>query len=277
MAEANRLAIKGSTDPGMMRSNNEDRISTTPEAGLAVVADGMGGHQAGEVASGMAVDVVTRHVIDTLAREGSGTKKRKAGTPSPEVKAVDEAISLANTAIFELSQSSANCAGMGTTIVVTLFYDDKVCIAHVGDSRLYRFRKDKLELLTEDHSLVQELVTRGLITPEEARNSANKNLVTRALGIEPAVDSHIVERNVQDQDLYMLCSDGLNDVLSDELTAQILRENSADLQEAINRLIKEVNARGGPDNVSVILVRTGKRFERDTAVIKRLRDQAAKG
>ena len=277
MAEANRLAIKGSTDPGMMRSNNEDRISTTPEAGLAVVADGMGGHQAGEVASGMAVDVVTRHVIDTLAREGSGTKKRKAGTPSPEVKAVDEAISLANTAIFELSQSSANCAGMGTTIVVTLFYDDKVCIAHVGDSRLYRFRKNKLELLTEDHSLVQELVTRGLITPEEARNSANKNLVTRALGIEPAVDSHIVERNVQDQDLYMLCSDGLNDVLSDELTAQILREHSADLQEAINRLIKEVNARGGPDNVSVILVRTGKRFERDTAVIKRLRDQAAKG
>jgi serine/threonine protein phosphatase PrpC len=277
VADANRLAIKGSTDPGMMRSNNEDRISTTPEAGLAVVADGMGGHQAGEVASGMAVDVVTRHVIHTLAREGSGNKKRKAGTPSPEVKAVDEAISLANTAIFELSQSSANCAGMGTTIVVTLFYDDKVCIAHVGDSRLYRFRKDKLELLTEDHSLVQELVTRGLITPEEARNSANKNLVTRALGIEPGVDSHIVERNVQDQDLYMLCSDGLNDVLPDEMTAQILREHSADLQETINRLIKEVNARGGPDNVSVILVRTGKRFERDTAVIKRLRDQAAKG
>jgi protein phosphatase len=274
---ANELAIKGSTDPGMMRSNNEDRISTTPEAGLAVVADGMGGHQAGEVASGMAVDVVTRHVIDVLAREGNGNKKRKAGAPSPEFKAVDGAISLANTAIFELSQSSPNCAGMGTTIVVTLFYDDKVCIGHVGDSRLYRFRKDKFELLTEDHSLVQELVTRGLITPEEARNSANKNLVTRALGIEPAVDSHIVERNVQDQDIYMLCSDGLNDVLPDELTAQILREHSTDLQRAINRLIKEVNARGGPDNVSVILVRTGKRFERDRAVIQRLSDQAAKG
>jgi len=276
VADLNRLAIKGSTDPGMMRSNNEDRISTTPEAGLAVVADGMGGHQAGEVASGMAVDVVTRHVIDVLAREGSG-KKRKAGAPSLEFKAVNEAISLANSAIFELSQSSPNCAGMGTTIVVTLFYDDKVCIAHVGDSRLYRFREDKLELLTEDHSLVQELVARGLITPEEARNSANKNLVTRALGIEPAVDSHIVERSVQDQDLYMLCSDGLNDVLPDELTAQILREHSADLQGAINRLIKEVNARGGPDNVSVILVRTGKRFERDKAVLKRLSDEAAKG
>jgi protein phosphatase len=259
----------------MMRSNNEDRISTTPEAGLAVVADGMGGHQAGEVASGMAVDVVTRHVIDVLAREGN--KKRKAGARSPEFTAVDEAISLANTAIFELSQSSPNCAGMGTTIVATLFYDDKVCIAHVGDSRLYRFRKDKLELLTEDHSLVQELVTRGLITPEEARNSANKNLVTRALGIEPAVDSHIVEHNVQDQDLYMLCSDGLNDVLPDDLTAQILREHSVDLQAAINRLIKEVNTRGGPDNVSVILVRTGKRFERDNTVIKRLSDEAAKG
>ena len=277
VADGDRFAIKGSTDPGMMRSNNEDRISTTPEVGLAVVADGMGGHQAGEVASGMAVDVVTRHVVDVLAREGNGNRKRKAGAPSPELKAVDEAISLANTAIFELSQSSPNCAGMGTTIVLTLFYDDKVCIAHVGDSRLYRFRKGKLELLTEDHSLVQELVTRGLITPEEARNSANKNLVTRALGIEPAVDSHIVEHNVQDQDLYMLCSDGLNDVLTDEVTAEILREHSADLQGAINRLIKEVNARGGPDNVSVILVRTGKRFERDKAAIKRLSDQAAKG
>jgi PPM family protein phosphatase len=228
------------------------------------------------VASGMAVDVVTRHVIDVLARQSSSNKKRKAGTPAPEFKAVDEAISLANTAIFELSQSSPNCAGMGTTIVVTLFYDDKVCIGHVGDSRLYRFRKDKLELLTEDHSLVQELVTRGLITPEEARNSANKNLVTRALGIEPAVDSHVTEQNVQDQDLYMLCSDGLNDVLPDEITAQILREHSADLQGGIIRLIKEVNARGGPDNVSVILVRTGKRFERDKAIIKRLSDQAAK-
>jgi protein phosphatase len=272
--EADGLTISSCSDPGMLRSNNEDRVSTTPEAGLAVVADGMGGHQAGEVASGMAVDVVTRHIIDVLAREGS-TKKRKGGTPSVELKAIDEAISLANAAIFELSQSSPNCAGMGTTIVVTLFHENKVCIGHVGDSRLYRLRGDKLELLTEDHSLVQELVARGLITPEEARNSVNKNLVTRALGIEPNVESQVIEQELQDQDLYLLCSDGLNDVLPDEETSQILREYGSDLQGATDRLVKEVNARGGPDNVSVVLVRTGKRFQRDATAIKRLSDQPA--
>lgn len=272
VAEAENLAIVGTTDPGMLRANNEDHISTTPEAGLAVVADGMGGHQAGEVASGMAVDVVTRHVLDTLVRE-DGRRKRKSDASSAEYKAVNEAIALANTAIFELAQSSPNYAGMGTTIVVTLFYDDKVCIGHVGDSRLYRLRDNTFELLTEDHSLVQELVARGLITPEEARSSVNKNLVTRALGIEATVESHITEQELKDQDLYLLCSDGLNDVLPDEETADILREHGNDLQDSVDRLVHEVNARGGPDNVSVVLVRTGKRFRRNKAAVKRLRNQ----
>ncbi|MDX1487983.1 MAG: Stp1/IreP family PP2C-type Ser/Thr phosphatase [Acidiferrobacterales bacterium] len=272
--EAKGLTIASCSDAGMLRPNNEDRVSTTPEAGLAVVADGMGGHQAGEVASGMAVDVVTRHIIDMLAREGE-RKKRKGGAASVELKAIDEAISLANTAIFELSQSSPTCAGMGTTIVVTLFYEDRVCIGHVGDSRLYRLRGDNLELLTEDHSLVQELVARGLITPEEARSSVNKNLVTRALGIEPTVESQVIEQKLQDQDLYLLCTDGLNDVLPDEEVTQILREYGSDLQDATDRLIKEVNARGGPDNVSVVLVRTGKHFQRDAGAIKHLSDQPA--
>lgn len=270
--EADGLTIASCSDPGMLRPNNEDRVSTTPEAGLAVVADGMGGHQAGEVASGMAVDVVTRHIINVLAREGEG-KKRKGGTASVELKAIDEAISLANSAIFELSQSSPNCAGMGTTIVVTLFYEDKVCIGHVGDSRLYRLRGEKFELLTEDHSLVQELVARGLITPEEARSSVNKNLVTRALGIEPTVESQVIEQNLQDHDLYLLCSDGLNDVLPDEEVSQILQDYGSDLRGATDRLVMEVNARGGPDNVSVVLVRTGKRFQRDATAIKHLSDQ----
>ena len=258
----------------MLRPNNEDRVATTPEAGLAVVADGMGGHQAGEVASGMAVDVVTRHVINVLARQGEA-KRRKGNTASVELKTIDEAISLANSAIFELSQSSPNCAGMGTTIVVTLFYEDRVCIGHVGDSRLYRLRGDELELLTEDHSLVQELVARGLITPEEARSSVNKNLVTRALGIEPTVESQVIEQKLEDQDLYLLCSDGLNDVLPDEQVSQILQDYGSDLRGATDRLVMEVNARGGPDNVSVILVRTGKRFRRDATAIKRLADQPA--
>lgn len=263
------LAIVGTTDPGMIRPNNEDRISTTPELGLAIVADGMGGHQAGEVASGMAVDVVTRHLIDVFSRD-TPDDEEVADQSSVELRAVGEAIALANTAIFELAQSSPNCSGMGTTVVVTLFHEDKVCIGHVGDSRLYRYRNDKLELITEDHSLVQELVTRGLITPEEARNSVNKNLVTRALGIEPTVESQLTEQTLQDQDIYLLCSDGLNDVLPDDITAQLLKDHGDDLQAAADRLVAQANARGGPDNVSVVLVRTGDQFQRDKESIVKL-------
>lgn len=264
------LTIAGTTDPGMVRPNNEDRISTTPELGLAVVADGMGGHQAGEVASGMAVDVVTRHVIEVLSREAHPDKEQRDNRPSIEFRAVGEAIALANTAIFELAQTSPNYAGMGTTIVVTLFHDDMICVGHVGDSRLYRFRNDELKLMTEDHSLVQELVTRGLITPEEARNSVNKNLVTRALGIEATVESQVIEQALQDKDIYLLCSDGLNDVLPDDVAAQLLMEYGNDLQDAADRMVAEVNARGAPDNVSVVLVRTGKHFSRDKKAIAQL-------
>jgi len=264
------LAIAGSTDPGMIRPNNEDRISTTPELGLAVVADGMGGHQAGEIASGMAVDVVTRHLINVFSRDTPPADEEVADQSSVELRAVGEAIALANTAIFELAQSSPNCSGMGTTVVVTLFHEDKVCIGHVGDSRLYRYRNDTLELITEDHSLVQELVARGLITPEEARNSVNKNLVTRALGIEPTVESQLTEQTLRDQDIYLLCSDGLNDVLPDDVTAQLLKDHGGDLQAAADRLVAQVNARGGPDNVSIVLVRTGDQFLRDTEAMAKL-------
>ncbi len=264
------LAIAGSTDPGMIRPNNEDRISTTPELGLAVVADGMGGHQAGEVASGMAVDVVTRHLINVFSRDTPPADEEVADQSSAELRAVGEAIALANTAIFELAKSSPNCSGMGTTVVVTLFHEDKVCIGHVGDSRLYRYRSDTLELITEDHSLVQELVARGLITAEEARNSINKNLVTRALGIEPTVESQLTEQTLQDEDIYLLCSDGLNDVLPDDVTAQLLKAHGSDLQAAADRLVAQVNARGGPDNVSIVLVRTGDQFLRDKKEIAKL-------
>jgi PPM family protein phosphatase len=270
--KAQGLTIATSTDPGVIRPNNEDRIAITPEAGLAVVADGMGGHQAGEVASGMAVELITHHIIDVLSRDPQ-TRGESDEETSKEYRCVSEAIDLANSAIFERAQSAPQCAGMGTTIVVTLFYDDKVCIGHVGDSRLYLFRGNKLELLTEDHSLVQELVSRGLITPEEARASVNKNLVTRALGIEPTVGAQIIERPVKDKDLYLLCSDGLNDVLPDTLTASILKEAGNDLQQAAARMVAEVNARGGPDNVSVILVRTAKRFTRDQVAIAKLGDE----
>ena len=248
------ITIAGITDPGMMRPNNEDRISTTPELGLAIVADGMGGHQAGEVASGMAVDVVTRHVVDVFARAAKAKKGSKSELPSVEFEAIDQAITIANAAIFELAQKSPDCSGMGTTIVVTLFYDDKLCVGHVGDSRLYRYRNNKIELITEDHSLVQELVARGLITPEEARNSANKNLVTRALGIEATVEPQIRECDIEDQDIFLLCSDGLTNHVEDHEIAKAVADES-DLQEVCERMVDLANGRGGEDNTTIVLAR----------------------
>ena len=205
----NGLLMTGLTDPGRLREQNEDNIAYVPQAGLAVVADGMGGHKAGEVASKLAVDVITRHIIGTLSEAGTSSDSQL------ESKAVSDAIQLANRSIFELAQQQPDYAGMGSTVVVAVFHDDKLCVGHVGDSRLYRFHHGILEQITQDHSVVQELVNRGLATAEEARLAVNKNLVTRALGVDPNVTPDISDETVSDEDIFLLCSDGLNDVLAD--------------------------------------------------------------
>lgn len=256
------LQMTGYTDPGRIRKENEDRIATRPELGLAVLADGMGGHQAGEVASGMAIDVIGRHFTEMLGADPTKDKPRSGGQ-SPATKLVHDAIQIANTAIYELAQQRPEYAGMGSTIVVVIFYGDKLCVGHAGDSRLYRYRNSKLEQLTEDHSVVQELVNRGLATPEEARITIGKNFVTRALGVDPAVVADIKEQKVKQADLYLLCSDGLNDVVSDQEIAALLADCDAPLESTVQRMIAAANERGGPDNISVILVRTGSRFTRD--------------
>jgi len=153
-------------------------------------------------------------------------------------------------------------AGMGTTIVAATFQNNTLTVAHVGDSRMYRYRAGVLSQVTEDHSMVQELLRRGLMTPEEARNSLNRNLVTRALGIDPLVEVDVREQPFEDGDIYLLCSDGLNDVLLDEEIAAILARHPDNLEAATQQLIAEVNTRGGPDNVSIVLVRTDGQFSR---------------
>ena len=255
----NGLEMAAITDPGVVRSNNEDCVSTDLRNGFAVLADGMGGHKAGEVAANMAIEVITRHLTDFLTKRSEA----EAGQVL-EPKSLREAIQLANTAIYQVSKSRPDCAGMGSTVVVAFFYGDIICVGHVGDSRVYRLRGAELTQLTEDHSVVQELLTRGLITQEEAQTAYNKNLVTRALGIEDSVNPDVRERVFRESDLYLLCSDGLNDVLSDEIIKTILVKYGSDLDAAANSMIQEVNSRGGPDNVSVILIRTGKEFERRT-------------
>lgn len=256
------LQMTGYTDPGRVRKENEDSIATRPELGLAVLADGMGGHQAGEVASGMAVDVIGRHFMEMLGAKAKKNKSNPSGQ-SPQAKLVHDAIQIANTAIYELAQQRQEYAGMGSTIVVVTFYGDKICVGHAGDSRLYRYRNSKLEQLTEDHSVVQELVNRGLATPEEARMTIGKNFVTRALGVDPAAVADVKEQKVKEADLYLLCSDGLNDVVSDQEITALLAECDTTLESTAQRMIAIANERGGPDNISVILVRTGSRFTLD--------------
>lgn len=261
------LKMAGLTDPGMRRENNEDAYLTVPEIGLAVLADGMGGHLAGEVASGIAVDVIRRNLIAAFANGETAGDAR-----SLEAESIRAAIERANQAINETSAARPDCAGMGATVVAAVFHDDRVCVAHVGDSRLYRLRDDRLEQVTEDHSMIQELLRRGFITPEEARISTNKNVVTRALGVDSAVKVDVAEQPVSEGDVYLLCSDGLSDVLATEAMQEILVRHGDDLDAALSELVAQANAGGGPDNVSAILVRTGARFARNRKVVKRLQD-----
>jgi len=237
--------MTGITHQGMVRINNEDTISTLDELGVAILADGMGGHQAGEVASSMAVEMIKQYFSEIMG----GTN-----TP-PDGDNMLESIDLANTAVFELSQQRPECAGMGTTIVVCSFIDGKIITGHVGDSRLYRLHDSHLEQVTQDHSVVQELVSRGFMSPEEANNSMNKNLVTKALGIEAKVEADLNELDYQSGDVFLLCSDGLSDVATDAEIEKTMLENQQDIAAAAQALVDQANAAGGPDNISVVLVR----------------------
>ncbi len=261
------LLITGLTDPGRMREQNEDNIAMAPEAGLVVVADGMGGHRAGEVASRLAVEAIQRHIVNTLAGAGA------SGDDGIEVALVRDAIQQANQAIFERARANQEYAGMGSTVVVVLFYGDRLCVGHVGDSRLYRFRDTILEQITEDHSVVQELVSRGLVTAEEARKTVGKNLVTRALGIDPDVEADVSEHDVYDDDIYLLCSDGVNDVLADGDIELMLTEHGRNLETTARHMVDTANERGGPDNISVILVRARRGFVRNQEALQKLREQ----
>ncbi|HEU5338927.1 MAG TPA: Stp1/IreP family PP2C-type Ser/Thr phosphatase [Sulfuricaulis sp.] len=261
------LQIIGLTDSGRMRDQNEDHIAIAAEAGLVVVADGMGGHRAGEVASRMAVETIVRNIVMAL------TETTGSGSGAIEVAAMRDAIQQANQAIYSHARTNPEHEGMGSTIVVALFYGDKLCVGHVGDSRLYRYRDTILEQVTEDHSVVQELVSRGLVTAEEARVSISKNLVTRALGIDPAVEADISEHDVYDDDVYLLCSDGINDVLADGDIELMLTEHGRNLDTTAKAMVDTANERGGPDNISVILVRVRGGFERNAEELQKLRER----
>jgi len=247
------LEMHAITDIGVKRTHNEDCVEISPSHGFAVLADGMGGHNAGEVASFMAVDIITRYLKDHLERISDVKPDADTGFTKESVL-VRDAMSMGNKAIYEASQQQPECMGMGTTVVAAMFCDDHLTVANIGDSRMYRLRGDVLDHVTEDHSLIQEQVRRGLLTADDARHSAIKNLVTRALGVEPDVKPDIVEDIIQPGDLYMLCSDGLTDVVPDEAIRLTLIRYSGDLRKIASQLVQLANDAGGPDNISVILI-----------------------
>ena len=235
------------TDPGLARDNNEDAVAFDSLTGLCILADGMGGYNAGEIASSMATAFIRSEMSRWLSQAGRNAN-------SNEVKrAMEICVQNANHSIFNAANSNPHYTGMGTTLVVGVFQGGRLMLGHIGDSRCYRVRAGAFEQITKDHSLLQEQIDAGLITPEQALTSANKNLVTRALGVEDAVLLDVTEHRVDAGDVYVMCSDGLSDMVRDMAIADIMLGN-ATLEQKSKHLINAANANGGRDNISVVLV-----------------------
>jgi len=236
------------SDIGKRRKSNQDYTATFTNQKnqlLALLADGMGGHQAGDIASRQAVEEIG------IAWE--------ATTIDDSEKAVQwflQHIQQANQRIFEKGQSQPTLSGMGTTLEVVTILDNHLALAHVGDSRIYLFREQRLIALTEDHSLVNALLKSGEITQEMAQNHPRKNIITRSLGMPGSLEVDVAIHKIEDHDQLLLCSDGLTNMVSEPKIAQILLE-AASLQDASQRLIEEANAKGGLDNITVLLIDVG--------------------
>jgi protein phosphatase len=238
------------TDTGLQRANNEDSIVIDESRQVAVLADGMGGYNAGEVASGMATAFISAELSRWLAEAGPHAGARDVR------RAMEICVDNANRAIYSAANTNPQYSGMGTTLVLAVFLDERVLVGHVGDSRCYRWRGAQLGRVTRDHSLLQEQIDAGLITPQQAAVSVHRNLVTRALGVDDTVRLEVSEHRVEPGDLYLLCSDGLTDMVHEEAIAGLM-DQEMPLQDKARALVARANAQGGRDNISVILAQAG--------------------
>ena len=240
------MRIAARSDQGKVRDNNEDYLAFDARLGIAVLADGMGGLRAGEVASETAVEAVMQHLAEHSER-----------LVCDEVAdALREALALANQRVFALAESRREFSGMGTTVVVGALSDGRFTAAHVGDSRAYRFRNGELARLTADHSLVQQLVEQGILSAAEARRAPNRNIVTRAVGIEFDVECDLIAVDAIANDLFLLCSDGLTDMIDDSAIARFCAANAhAEPARVVDALVDAALAEGGFDNVSVVALK----------------------
>ncbi len=264
-----RVQAVGLTDTGKVREHNEDSIYWDGDIGLFVLADGMGGYKAGEVASGIAVKTIANLVHEAFAGQELEGLDKNTGLHRPSI-ILRDAIARANKIIHQTSKSQSQCEGMGTTVVSALFHDNRVALAHVGDSRMYRLRKETFEQLTMDHSLLQELVDRGFYSPEEAQRATNKNYVTRALGVEPTVDVEVHEYPVEPGDWLVLCSDGLTDMVEDEDIHLTISTFGGNLDTVARQLVQLANDSGGRDNISVVLVQVAEPFPARRGILNRI-------
>ncbi len=235
------------TDPGRARENNEDAVVVDVDTQLCVLADGMGGYNAGEIASGMATAFIKSEMARWLSEAGRGAKVKEIR------RALEICVDNANRSIFNAADSNPQYSGMGTTLVVGVFHATTLVLGHIGDSRCYRWRNGEFVQITKDHSLLQEQIDAGLITPEQAVGSSIKNLVTRALGVEDAVMLDLNEYDVEPGDSYLMCSDGLSDMVDDVEIASILG-GSNPMELKADSLVAAANEHGGRDNISVLLV-----------------------
>lgn len=233
------------TDKGMTRDNNEDSVTFDLPTKVGVLADGMGGYNAGEVASAMATTFIRTELSRWLAQANNATTRDIR-------RAMEICVANANTSIYNASISNPQYNGMGTTLVLGVFTKDRLVLGHIGDSRAYLRRGGELQQITRDHSLIQEQIDAGLLTAQEAESSNQKNLVTRALGVDLAVQLEVHEYEIQPGDEWLFCSDGLSDMLKDREIADILSLNVAGPQK-VERLVGMANANGGVDNISVFL------------------------
>ncbi len=251
-----RLDVAGTTHVGMKRNHNEDNYLLLPEENLFCVADGMGGHSSGEIASKIAVSEVSEFFSMTARDEDATWPFKMDKAHSYDENRLATGIKLANSRIFEASQADAKFRGMGTTIVTTFFRNNHTLVGHVGDSRVYRFiaAEQSLLQLTEDHSLLNDYIKAKKLTPEEIEHFPHKNVIVRALGMKDTVQVDVCRIEPADGDVFLLCSDGLSGMIPDSRIAEILIAEP-ELEKAAQQLVDAANAAGGNDNVTCVLVR----------------------
>ena len=268
MRTKDAVDVAGATDPGCVRKNNEDNFAVEPDLGLMIVADGMGGHNSGEVAADLAV----KTIVDFARKMIGGAKQMVPEGSSgltPRGRQLEYFVKTANTMIYEKGRAFPKDAGMGTTVVAAMMDAKSLTVAHVGDSRLYLWRRGELTQLTEDHSLVGEQVKRGQITADEAARSNLQNILTRALGAEGDVQVDVGEHPLFPGDVVLLATDGLSKMVSDADVAAVIAGGAAP-QAIVDDLIARARAAGGVDNVTILVARVPSRDTGVKGIVSRL-------